>query len=191
MTDKNDQTPEQKSSPWRQPVMWLVIGLPVAVVIAGIVMIILAGGQGATDAVPEDVRRMAQIQTVDLGPDQVAHDMRLSAIARIDLEGGFVEVLPVNGAFDRQAPLRLHLLHPALEDGDVIVEVQPTETGWRTEATPGVEHAWRVRLEPLDGQWRLHGRMPAGQQAVSLRPSMELGAPEGAAGQPPVPGQAQ
>lgn len=191
MTDNNDQAPEQKSSPWRQPVMWLVIGLPMAVVIAGIVMIILAGGQGATDVVPDDVRRTAQIQTADLGPDQRAHDLRLSAIARIDLEGGFVEVLPVNGDFDRQAPLRLQLLHPALEDGDVAVELQPTETGWRADAAPGVGHAWRVRLEPLDGQWRLQGRMPAGQQAVSLRPTMDLGAPEGATGETPVPGQAQ
>ena len=191
MTDKNPQDPATRSSPWRQPVMWLVVGLPLAVVVAGTVMIILAGGQGATDVVPDEVRRTAQIQTADLGPDQLAHDMRLSAIARIDLEGGFVEVLPVNGDFDRQAPLRLQLLHPALEDGDVGVEVQPTATGWRAEATPGVEHAWRVRLEPLDGSWRLHGRLPAGQQAVSLRPSMELGAPEDASRQPFAHGQAQ
>lgn len=191
MTEKNQQETGTRSSPWRQPVMWLVIGLPVAVVIAGIIMIILAGGQGATDVVPDDVQRTAQIQTADLGPDQTAHDMRLSAIARIDLEGGFVEVLPVNGDFDREAPLRLHLLHPALEDGDQSFEVQPTETGWRADGTPGVEHAWRVRLEPIDGQWRLHGRLPAGQQAVSLRPSMDLGAPDDAPRQPFANGRAQ
>src|SRR5690606_8455517 len=124
----------------------------------GIIMIIQAGGQGAIDVVPDDVRRTAQIQTTDLGPDQLAHDMRLSAIARIDLEGGYVEVLPVNGDFDRQAPLQLHLLHPALADGDVSLELQPTETGWRIDAEPGVEHAWRVRLEPANGEWRLQGR---------------------------------
>jgi|SRR5690606_22622524 len=191
MTDKEDKAAEQSSSPWRQPVMWLVIGLPAAVVIAGIIMIIQAGGQGATDVVPDDVRRMAQVQTADLGPDQRAHDMRLSAIARIDLEGGFVEVLPVNGDFDRHAPLHLELLHPALADGDVSLELQPTDTGWRAEATPGIEHAWRVRLEPVGGEWRLQGRLPAGQQAVSLRPAMELGAPEGATGVRPASGQAQ
>ncbi len=167
-------TPEKaRTSPWRLPVIWLVIGLPLASVVAGIIMIVVAGGSDAIDTSPDQVRRTAQIQTTDLGPDQVADAARLSAIVRLDPEHGWVEVLPVNGDFERNSPLRLALAHPTRADLDLELLLQPTELGWRTGADIDASHDWNVRLGPVDAHWRLQGRLPKGQLATNVRPRLE------------------
>ena len=95
----------EKKSIWRMPVMWLVVGLPLASIIAGVGLVITAVNTGGADSVTDKVDRMSQIQTTDLGPDNQAQVLKLSAIMRVD--GGMVEVLPVTGEFKRNAPLRL------------------------------------------------------------------------------------
>lgn len=165
--------PEKKSSPWKQPVMWLVIGLPAAVVVAGIIMVVVAGGSDAIDTGPDQVRRMAQIQTTDLGPDEFASEEKLSAIVRLDPEQKLVEVLPVNGAFDHSAPLQLDLLHPTDQAQDRKLVLQPIELGWRIQASVDGSHDWNVRLGPGDAHWRLQGRLPKDQLATNLRPRLQ------------------
>ena len=172
-TPRTEPTGEAPSSPWRQPVVWLVIALVAAAVVGGISMVVIASGDGSTDAVPDQVSRTAQVQTADLGPDALAQERKLSAIVRIDAELGIVEVLPVSGDFDRSAPLRLDLLHPTLAGQDRVLELPPTDTGGRVEAEVVGDHDWNVRLGPADGQWRLQGRLPGGQQAASLRPALQ------------------
>ncbi|NDK37412.1 nitrogen fixation protein FixH [Pseudoxanthomonas gei] len=175
-----DPTPQGKpahdrprTSPWRQPVMWLVIGLPLASVVAGIIMVIVAGGSDAIDTSPDQVRRTAQIQTTDLGPDEAAGAARLSAIVRLDPERKLVEVLPVSGDFERNVPLRLALAHPTRAELDVALLLQPTELGWRAAADLDASHDWNIRLGPADGHWRLQGRLPRGQLATNLQPRLE------------------
>lgn len=171
----NPQTPppESKSSPWNQPVMWLVLGMPAAVVIAGIIMIVIAGRGDSIDTVPDQVRRTAQIQTADLSPDQFASDKKLSGIMHIDPERNLVEVLPVTGDFDHSAPLRLQLVHPARQEHDRDLLLQPTELGWRIDARVDVSHDWDVRLGPGDAHWRLQGHLPKGQLATHLHPRLQ------------------
>ena len=159
-------------SPWRVPVVWLVIALPAAVVIASIVMLVIAS-KGNNDQVIDTVSRRAQIQTADLAPDEIARREQLSFIVRLDLEGGFVEALPVTGTVERKAPLRLTLAHPTRADADQVLELRPTETGWRADAAIDGGNDWNLRLEPLDAQWRLKGRLPKGQLATNLRPSLQ------------------
>lgn len=160
------------SSPWRQPVVWLMLALVLAAVGGGIAMVVIAGGDGATDAVADDVRRTAQVQTVDLSPDQVARERGLSAIVRVDAEQELVQVLPVSGDFDRAAPLRLKLEHPTRAAADRELVLQPGELGWSVQAVPGSGHDWRVELGPADGGWRLQGLLPKGQRAAHLRPAL-------------------
>lgn len=167
---RNGDTPA--SSPWRQPVVWLMVALVLAAVGGGIAMIVIAGGDGATDAVADDVRRTAQVQTVDLSPDQVARERALSAIVRIDAEGGQVQVLPVTGRFDRQALLRLRLEHPTRAAADRELMLQPGELGWSADAEVEAGHEWLLELGPADSQWRLQGRLPKNQLAAHLHPAL-------------------
>ena len=85
--------------------VWLVVALPLASVVAGIALLVIAARSGSNDAVADPVQRTAQIQVADLGSDALARQLRLTAILRTD--ANLVEVLPVTGEFQRDAPLRL------------------------------------------------------------------------------------
>jgi hypothetical protein len=162
-------------SPWRQPVVWLMVALVAAAVIGGVVMVRVAGGDGSVDAVPDDVQRTGQAQQADLGPDQRAAERKLSAILRIDAKGGFVEVVAVSGDFDRAAPLRLRLHHPLRAADDRVLEWAPGGAGWRAVARPAGDHDWNLQLEPANDAdaWRLLGRLPRGQLAARLHPALD------------------
>ncbi|MGJ4730109.1 FixH family protein [Luteimonas sp. SDU101] len=155
---------------WKTPIMWLVIALPLASVIAGVTLVIVASRSGGTDVVTEDVRRVSQIQTTDLGPDARARNLGLSAVLRAD--EGVLEVIPATGEFDRAAPLRLVLQHPSRGSEDLSFDLPPTETGWRLQRELDHDHDWIVELAPGDGAWRLHGRLPRQQLATRLAPSL-------------------
>ena len=160
----------EKKSLWRMPIMWLVVGLPMASNIAGVGLVITAVNTGDADSVTDKVDRMSQIQTTDLGPDNQAQVLKLSAILRVD--GGMVEVLPVTGEFKRNAPLRLSLEHPLQAQEDRMLELKPSVHGWQVEADIDETHDWRLQLTPADTQWRLKGRLPRQQHATRLAPSV-------------------
>lgn len=161
---------KRERSKWSNPVMWLLVGLPVASVVFGIGLVVIAS-RDSNDAVVDPVRRTAQMQVVDLGPDALAQRRKLSAVVRIT--GDAVEVIPVSGDFDRKAPLRLSLLHPSRSDDDRVLTLAPTETGWRVEQAVGLGNDWNLRLQPLDSSWRIDGRLPKGQQAARLAPALK------------------
>ena len=150
--------------------VWLVVALPLASVVAGIALLVVAARSGGTDAVADPVQRTAQIQVTDLGPDALARQLRLTAILRTDTN--LIEVLPVTGAFQRDAPLRLALHHPARADADRALLLQPTERGWSAVASVDGSHDWNARIAPEGGAWRLQGRLPMGQRAAHLQSSL-------------------
>ncbi len=150
--------------------VWLMIGLPVASVIAGIALLVMAIRSGGADTVTDEVQRTAQIQVSELGPDERAQSMKLSAVLR--LEPAAIDVLPVNGEFVRNEPLTLILSHPTDATRDRRVILQPTELGWRAIGDFRADHDWIAQLAPADGRWRIHGRIQSRQQAAYLGPSL-------------------
>ncbi|MCF7221419.1 FixH family protein [Marilutibacter chinensis] len=149
--------------PLREPMVWLLIGLPVAAVVAGILTVVISSRSGGNDAVIDPVARTAQIQTVELGPDERASELKLSAVLQVD--GRRLLLLPASGAWTQDTtapsapsgdagdvtgrtddaaqqrrdgtshdrPLSLALSHPTDASRDLRVELQPTELGWWTE----------------------------------------------------------
>ncbi|UWX03906.1 FixH family protein [Pseudoxanthomonas sp. NC8] len=171
-------SPDATRSKWSNPVMWLVVGLPLLSIVAGVGLVVVAVRSGGADTVGDPVRRVAQIQTTDLGPDATAQKLGLSAVLRV--EDGIVEVLPATGSFTRDRPLQLLLQHPAREAEDLHLQLQPEGSGWRLQQAVDAQHDWVVQLRAADSSWRLHGRLPKQQHAARLAPS--LGAPPAAAG---------
>jgi uncharacterized protein len=162
---------ERHASPWRNPMVWLMVAFPLAAVVAGIATVVIAVKAGGSDAIPDDVRRTAQIQTVELGPDERAAEAGLSAV--FSVQEGAIDVLVATGAFDRTRPLTLSLQHPVEAAQDITLTLQPDERGgWRAAHALDVGHAWRVQLSDDAATWRLLGRLPAGQRGVLLRPSL-------------------
>ncbi|UNK48781.1 FixH family protein [Lysobacter sp. S4-A87] len=165
----------ERAGPLRMPIMWLVIGLPVLSIVAGVGLVVVAVRSGSTDAVIDPVQRTAQIQVTELGPDARAQALKLSAVLRVGKD--MVELLPVGGGFGegdvrRDEPLTLVLSHPSEAAQDRTVILKPSELGWRADIEPASDHDWLLQLSPADGSWRLRGRLPAGQQAAHLAPAL-------------------
>jgi hypothetical protein len=156
--------------PWREPMLWLVVALPAAVVVAGIATLVIAIRAGGSDAIPDEVRRTAQVQVADLGADARARSLGLSALVRVD--GDAIEVLPVSGALPRDAALTLRLRHPTRAAGDRELVLRPSGLGWRVGHTLERGHDWRLELAPADRSWRLRGRLPAGLLAARVGPAL-------------------
>lgn len=150
--------------------VWLITAIPLLAVASTAALIVVAGGPGATDDIAEPVKRTAQVQVADLGPDARAQRLGLSAIVRVTK--GAIEVLPVTGDFDRRAGLTLALRHPALAAKDRILPLTPSDTGWRIDDTVDLGHDWIVQLASRDGRWRLQGRWPTHQRAMYVSPAV-------------------
>ena len=163
-------TPHKHPSLWRNPVMWLVVGLPLLSIVAGVGLVVIAVRTGGADVVSDPVRRVSQIQTADLGPDARANRLGLSVVLRV--EDGIVEVLPATGRFDSGAPLRLDLEHPTRQAADLQLELQPHGPGWRAEQAVDPGHDWIARLRADDGSWRLQGRVTKQKHATRQAPAL-------------------
>lgn len=155
---------------WREPMVWLVFGLPLASIVAGVTLVVIAVRSGGADTVSDQVQRVAQVQTADLGVDSVASRRKLSAVLRV--QDGVIEVLPATGDFDRTQPLHLVLAHPAQARADLRLELVPGALGWRVEAPLDSSHDWNLQLLPTDSSWRLRGRLLKQQHAARLGPAV-------------------
>jgi len=160
--------PARKRSLFGIPAMWLVIGLPLMSIVAGVGLVIVAVRSGGADVVRDEVQRTSQIQVTDLSADQVAAQRNLSALMRAD--EGVIDIIPVNGDFDRTQPLKLVLQHPTAAAEDLELTLIPSATGWQTNGAIDASHAWNVELSGAD--WRLHARLPKEQHAVRLAPAL-------------------
>ena len=151
--------------------VWLIVALPLASVVAGISLLVISARSGSIDAVADPVQRTAQIQVSDLGPDERARQLQLTAIVRVGAR--MIEVLPVTGEFDRSAPLRIALHHPSLASADRVVLLSPGQLGWRGKMDLDGSHDWSLQVMAADGDWRLRGRLPKGQLAAHVKPALE------------------
>lgn len=156
---------------WREPMLWLVAGVPLAALVGGLWLVFVASRGGSVDAVTDDVRRTGQMQVADLGPDARAAELRLGAVFQVF--GDRLRVFPVSGDLPRGEPLALTLLHPQRQAADRTVELVPDDDGWHADGPLDGGHAWIVHLSDTRGTWRLRGRLPAGQQAAHLAPSLD------------------
>ena len=154
---------------WRAPIMWLVVGLPIAAIVASVALLVSAIRTGGADAIADRVQETGQVQVADLDPDMRAQQLGLSAVVRI--QDGVFEVLPVHGSFDRAASLRLSLRHPVRAGLDRTRTLNPDQHGWRASDVLDSSHDWNVQLASEDGRWRILGRLPKGQHAALLRPA--------------------
>ena len=156
---------------YREPMVWLIIALPAASVVAGLMLVATAVRSGGADEVTDKVQRHAQIQLTELGPDQRARAMNAAVILRID--PGSIEVLPVSGNLPRDQTLVLDLNHPTDASRDLRLLLLPSSQGWRIASQVDTSHDWIARLGPVDGAWRVLGRVKGGGRATRLGSALE------------------
>lgn len=166
---------ESRASPWRQPVFWLVLGMPAVMVVAGVMMVRTAVGVGSTDSRDPLVQRTAQMQTVDLSADLAASKAQLRGSLR--QHAGALELVINGAAIDRTMPLVLRLQHPvdARADRRVILTAE-ADGVWRARLDLAHGHDWLLELAPESAAWRLKGRWLRQQDAAELRPAFSAAA---------------
>jgi uncharacterized protein len=158
---------------WREPMLWLVTGLPLLVLVAAAVTLALAL-RAPVDASATQVRRIAQVQLQDLAPDREAARRGLRARLEVDPARGLIEVRLATGsdATGVDEHLVLQLLHPVSARHDRLVPLQRAGYHWRAQIEPWSPQAWEVRLAPPRGEWRVGGRLPRGQRDAVLAPAV-------------------
>lgn len=147
--------------------VWLVVGLPLAAVVASLTLVVEALRAGPDDAVIDEVRHTAQMQVSDRTPEQQAARRGLSVTLLATTRD--LQIVPVTGDLDRTQPLKLTLAHPVDDDHDIRESLAPTAQGWSGAAIPTDANDWIVRLEAADGSWRLRGRLVRGNASLLLR----------------------
>jgi len=170
MTTKSASSAHHGRPFWKEPMVWLVWGLPLASIVAGVGLVVTAVRAGGADAVIDDVQRVSQIQTTDLGPDERAAQHRLSAIVQVRAD--HVELTAVTGEFEREAGLVLVMTHPTEAAQDLRLPLARTTTGWTASAEIDTRHDWNLQLAPENGAWRIRGRLQKDTQASRLAPAL-------------------
>lgn len=157
-----------------EPMLWLVIALPAASVVAGIATLLIALRAGGADAISTQVQRTAQIQVEDLAPDRRADALELTATLQLDRGTGAVGTILTQPGVVADLQLRLLLQHPAEARADHATMLVRSGERWlgRLEPVPAA-HAWNLQLVSGDGRWRLWGRLEAGASSATLRPRLE------------------
>jgi hypothetical protein len=163
------------SKPWyREPMVWLAMVIPLATIPAGLATWwIAAQGPSATATADDSVRRVGQVQVVDLEPDLAAARLGLRAGGTLLADRTRIEVLlavDVPGS-----ALTLELRHPADAGLDQTVALESLgNRRFVAHVRPLAGNAWNLRLVS-DGGWRLNGRLAADASAFELVPAVEAG----------------
>src|SRR3546814_2799914 len=76
--DDRDATDDKRRHPLREPMIWLVIALPLAAVLGGIWMMVLSSRSGSIDSVSDDVQRTGKIQRSEEHTSELQSLMRIS-----------------------------------------------------------------------------------------------------------------
>lgn len=154
----------------REPMLWLVVAIPLLTVVAGVATVVIAA-QGPPDRMDADVRRVAQMQTSDLAPDLAAAARGIAAELEVERRDGSL-ALRLTGVGDA-AGLQLWLRHPGDARRDLRADLQPLGDD-RYRAQPGAlgDGPWNLSLTGEDGAWRLSGRLAGGADHATLQPAV-------------------
>jgi hypothetical protein len=151
---------------WREPLVWLMLAIPAATVIAGLFTLRIASAGDGLDAAPEPVRRTLQAQVVDLAPDRRAAALGLSARLQLDATGR--PHVALAGAAG-EARMQLHFVHATRSRDDRDWTLSDDDEWLGVPLPAGARGRW-VLEDPAQG-WRLVGAMRA-DGVVPLRPAV-------------------
>jgi uncharacterized protein len=153
---------------WKEPMIWLIFGIPFLTVVAGFYTLKIAGAANATDVVNMPVSRIAQIQQSDLAADEAA--------ARLNMRGQ-LQVLDnrwtISGiSIKNKEPLQLDLQHPIDQKKDRQIVLQWHNGQYVAHADVNRKHDWVLQLSNKNIDWRLVGRLHKQADSTPLQASL-------------------
>lgn len=160
--------PSPNPSAWyRQPLVWLVIAIPLSSVIMGVVMLVLSITTYDGLVTDDYYKKGLQINR-SLERDAVAERKGLSSEVRVGASGGVIEVL-IEGDPPFEAPevVDLSLFHATRPGLDRRISLRRVAAGRYLVPRPALAPGkWYLQLH-ADG-WRLRGELRGGDEAQRL-----------------------
>jgi hypothetical protein len=154
--EKSMNTESKEHAPWyKEPMVWLVAGLPLLAICWGFVMLTLAL-ESKDSLVSDSYYKDGVSYTENVEAD--AHAARLQIKADLTFSENEIH-LALNGYLDEEpATLQLQLIHPTLQERDLTVLLQRLGDGHYAGVNelvlPERRHIWLLSHEQ---QWRIRG----------------------------------
>lgn len=156
-----------KSAWWKEPMVWLIIALPLTAVLAGLVTLWIAA-RNADSLVADDYYKqgMAIHQTLERESRAAA----LGLVAQLQVEDGTLRIR-LSGRLDAYPDqLELTLVHPSHQAQDLTLVVPATAPGeYRVALPPMSAGQRRVILQSEHQGWRLTGRTAVPMTSLLLQ----------------------
>jgi hypothetical protein len=154
-------------SAWREPMVWMLVGLPLASVAIGFALLFAAVHPGREDM--ETVGRVTKVGKLLVSAEAAPSSAEVSTEGVVlRTKGDMVEVLPMDGDFPRGGKLTLTLSDSSGEQRTV--HLSPSELGWRGVGSLDRDRDWTVRLASDSGAWLMHGRWAPQARSIRLMP---------------------
>jgi hypothetical protein len=145
---------------WKEPMVWLIVGLPATAVVASIATYFIAA-HDPDSLVRADYRKegFALVEKTTQA-DRLAAELGL--VARMAVNNGKLE-LDLKSRLDTvPARVSLTIIHPTQESQDIHLLLEPSGAGSYVATAPDVGSGKRILvLEPEDRAWRITGRSMA------------------------------
>lgn len=155
-----NNNPDVPGTPWyRHPWMWLVVGLPLASVIASLSMVVIAV-KNKDDLVRDDWYKAGRAINQDLGAEQHARSLGLQATLVLEPAAPAVTVT-VNPAENLPEYLQLVLVHSTMAQEDITAILTRNGPATWQGSLPRLPMGKRhLMLEPMNAgsgtaNWRL------------------------------------
>jgi uncharacterized protein len=162
-------TTMDKTSAAREPMVWLMFGIPVLTAIAGFYTLHIAGLAKATDEMNMPVTRVAQIQESDLTADKLAAKKNISAT--LDVSSGHWVISSPNNLSDSR--LMLGLQHPIDKAKDIQLVLEKQGNHFVSSSPVPKNNDWLIQLSDMNSQWRVVGRLHKQSNAADLKASVQ------------------
>lgn len=161
------------TKPWyRQFWPWVVLGIPLSTVFAGIATIMIAANTSDSLVVGEYYKEGKAINA-QKAAGQTAVTLGLSGLVRIGGDGKRLELLVTGNELPEQ--LTLEVTHATLAEHDLKLDLRKGAGGYSVELDEPLRQAkWYLRLQPDDASWRLTGEMHFPHtRSVRLTPAID------------------
>ncbi len=157
-----------RERPWfREPMLWLVILLPAAAVVAALSSVVIAFV--TRDAVVADEYRKEGL-AINRDPTRDLAAQRLGVGAQLSFAAGAVSVRLDPGTAPPPAQLVLLLSHATRADQDRLVQLTAGPNGSYSAAlAPLAPGHWYLEVSPADRTWRLTGEFTDVPGTLTLR----------------------
>jgi hypothetical protein len=163
-------TTSPPARPWYSvPLMWFVVGLPLAVVAAAFVTLFIAIRTG-DDVVRDDFRKEGLAIYADPGRDAAAAALGAEATLTVDPAAGSVVVELRLGDGELPRSLDVVLSHATRAEYDRMLGLRRDGTAFAGATAPLPPGRWFVEITPPERGWRLRGEFRDGAAGMRLVP---------------------